>query len=326
MMSDLISVIVPVYKVEPYLDACVASIVNQTYRNLEIILVDDGSPDRCPVMCDAWAAKDARIKVIHKENGGQGEARNFGILAATGQYIGFVDSDDLIAPQMYEALLAELIAKDADLIQCGMLKFYEFPLRAFPDTCAAACRMLTGEEAVKVLLTESDSITSTCPNVLLRAAIAKQTLFDLGMVNEDVMWIYRALHASRRVVLTDAQYYAYYQRAGSTMNSTYSSRNFDAIKAIRMRADAVKNDYPALAAYGERSYAGLCMYHYQWLCRLPDSEEYRAFRKRLHEKFLQADLQAVYSVTGFKYKVWYTLFRCCPALTCRLRNFLKIGL
>ena len=325
-MSDLISVIVPVYKVEPYLDACVTSIVNQTYQNLEIILVDDGSPDRCPAMCDAWAAKDSRIKVIHKENGGQGEARNYGILAATGRYIGFVDSDDLIAPQMYEALLAELIAKDADLIQCGMLKFYEFPLLAFPDTCAAACRMLTGEEAVKVLLTESDSITSTCPNVLLRAEVAKQTLFDLGMVNEDVMWIYRALHASRRVVLTEARYYAYFQRAGSTMNSGYSARNFDAIKAIRMRADAVKRDYPALAAYGERGYAGLCMYHYQWLCRLPDSAEYRAFRKRLHTKFVQADLDAVFSVTDLKYRIWYTLFRYCPAVTCKIRNILKIGL
>ncbi|MBQ6266794.1 MAG: glycosyltransferase [Clostridia bacterium] len=325
-MSDLISVIVPVYKVEPYLDACVTSIVNQTYKNLEIILVDDGSPDRCPAMCDAWAEKDPRIKVIHKENGGQGEARNYGIEAASGDYIGFVDSDDVIAPQMYERLRALLIETDADMIQCGMLKFNAFPLRSFPSVSDAPCRVLSGEEAVRVLLTQSDTITSTCPNVLLKSSIAKQSLFDLGMVNEDVMWIYRVLHASRRVALTDAQYYAYYQRAGSTMNSTYSIRNFDAIKAIKMRGEATKKDYPALAPYAERAYVGLCMYHYQWLCRLPDTEEYRGFRKRLHTKFVQADLKAVYSVTGFKYRLWYTLFRCWPTVTCKIRNLLKIGL
>ena len=93
---DLISVIVPVYKVEKYLDKCVQSIVDQTYRNLEIILVDDGSPDNCPAMCDAWAEKDDRIRVIHKENGGLSDARNAGMAIATGEYIGFVDSDDWI--------------------------------------------------------------------------------------------------------------------------------------------------------------------------------------------------------------------------------------
>ena len=102
---DLISVIVPVYKVEPYLDKCVRSIVEQTYQNLEIILVDDGSPDNCGAICDAWAEKDSRIKVIHKENGGLSDARNAGMDVATGQWIAFVDSDDWIAEEMYESLL-----------------------------------------------------------------------------------------------------------------------------------------------------------------------------------------------------------------------------
>lgn len=102
---ELISIIVPVYKVEKYLDKCVESIVEQTYKNLEIILVDDGSPDNCSAMCDEWAQKDSRIKVIHKENGGLSSARNAGLDACTGDYIGFVDSDDWIEPDMYEYLL-----------------------------------------------------------------------------------------------------------------------------------------------------------------------------------------------------------------------------
>lgn len=103
--NELVSVIVPVYKVEPYLDRCVASILAQTYPNLEVILVDDGSPDNCPALCDAWAQRDARIRVIHKKNGGQSDARNAGLDAASGAYISFVDSDDYIAENFIETLL-----------------------------------------------------------------------------------------------------------------------------------------------------------------------------------------------------------------------------
>ena len=104
-MNQLISVIVPVYKVEQYLDRCVQSVVNQTYKNLEIILVDDGSPDNCPAMCDAWAEKDSRIRVNHKENGGVSSARNTGLDTATGDYITFVEADDWIESDMLEFLL-----------------------------------------------------------------------------------------------------------------------------------------------------------------------------------------------------------------------------
>ena len=116
--QSLISVIVPVYKVEQYLDKCVESIVNQTYRNLEIILVDDGSPDNCPAMCDGWAKRDYRIKVIHKANGGLSDARNAGIAVASGEFIGFVDSDDWVAPFFYERLISILIDNDCDISAC----------------------------------------------------------------------------------------------------------------------------------------------------------------------------------------------------------------
>lgn len=112
----LISVIVPVYKVEQYLDECVESIVNQTHKNLEIILVDDGSPDRCPAMCDAWAVRDNRIKVLHLANGGAGAARNAAMDIMTGEYFGFVDSDDTVNPDMYEVMLREMLDNDVDIV------------------------------------------------------------------------------------------------------------------------------------------------------------------------------------------------------------------
>ena len=121
MEEPLISVIVPVYKVEPYLDKCISSIVNQTYKNLEIILVDDGSPDNCPAMCDAWAEKDSRIRVLHQRNQGGGAARNAGLDLTSGSLIAFVDSDDYIAPVMY-AHLYELLKSGADIAECSYVE------------------------------------------------------------------------------------------------------------------------------------------------------------------------------------------------------------
>lgn len=114
-----LSVIVPIYNVEPYLDRCIDSIVGQIYSNLEIILVDDGSPDNCPAMCDEWAKRDSRIKVVHKQNGGLGFARNSGLEIATGDYVAFVDSDDWIDAEMYQLLMEEAIRNDVDCVYCG---------------------------------------------------------------------------------------------------------------------------------------------------------------------------------------------------------------
>lgn len=118
-MKDKISVIVPVYKVEEYLPKCIESILNQTYKNLELILVDDGSPDRCPEICDEYAKKDKRVKVIHKKNAGVSAARNDGIDSATGDFVAFVDSDDWIEPEMYEKLLQKQQENDYDVVFCG---------------------------------------------------------------------------------------------------------------------------------------------------------------------------------------------------------------
>ena len=131
-MNQLIIIIVPVYKVEPYLDRCVQSIVNQTYANLEIILVDDGSPDNCPAMCDAWAEKDSRIRVIHKANEGVAIARNTALSQAKGTYIGFVDGDDYCFPDMYAHLLQNALQQDVDI---SMSSYYESDVEVCGTNC-----------------------------------------------------------------------------------------------------------------------------------------------------------------------------------------------
>ena len=129
MNNELISIIVPVYKVEKYLEKCVKSILNQTYTNLEIILVNDGSPDECGRLCDELAKVDDRIRVFHKENGGLSDARNYGVERASGEYIGFVDSDDYIHESMYEKLYEAIKKSGTEISECGVTRVYKNMLR-----------------------------------------------------------------------------------------------------------------------------------------------------------------------------------------------------
>ena len=131
MNKPLISVIVPVYKVEKYLERCVKSICAQTYQNLEIVLVDDGSPDQCGEMCDMFAKQDSRIRVVHKENGGLSDARNAGLDVMTGDYVGFVDSDDWIEPDMYQVLYERLIKEKAEISCCGMKRCTDLGVHSY---------------------------------------------------------------------------------------------------------------------------------------------------------------------------------------------------
>ena len=147
--ADLISVIVPVYNVEKYLDRCMKSILQQTYHRLEIILVDDGSTDASAAMCDAYARRDSRIRVVHKQNGGLSDARNAGLELAAGDYIGYVDSDDWIEPDMYEYLLENALKYQADIAVCGRVERYvdKEVVRGFSEI-----EVLAREPALKYLL------------------------------------------------------------------------------------------------------------------------------------------------------------------------------
>ena len=153
---DLISVIVPVYNVEAYLDKCISSIVNQTYRNLEIILVDDGSPDNCPAMCDAWAKKDSRIRVIHKLNGGLSDARNAGMTVTTGELMAFVDSDDWIDVHYIEYLYNALRQSNADISACDLREVYDDTTMITFAEQMPRVEVATSEEAIEDILKLKD--------------------------------------------------------------------------------------------------------------------------------------------------------------------------
>lgn len=322
-MNPLISIIVPVYNVEAYLDRCVKSIVNQTYKNLEIILVDDGSTDNSGKKCDEWANKDTRIVVIHKENGGQASARNEGLKVATGSLIGFVDSDDYIDLSMYESMQRDLVVNNADIAECNMLKFHD-QNEVSVTLESNKCIVMNREEAIKDFLLEAH-LKCTVPNMLIKADIAKQVLFDEGKTHEDILWPYRAYILSDRVIYIDTKLYYYFQRPGSTMNKAYSSKRFDGLDALEERANLVKKDFPKYYNIAARSYLGSCMYQFQYLCRQPKSEEFEGYKKILHSRFCNGDHVALFEGLSIKYRFWYSLFKIAPGLTAGIRNLLKIG-
>ena len=184
MKQPLISIIIPIYKVEAYLDRCVQSVADQTYRNLEIILVDDGSPDRCPDICDSWSEKDSRIRVIHKENGGLSDARNAGIRAATGELIGFVDGDDYISGEMYEILYDRILADGSDIAACGVNMIWEDSGKTRLMTKEGTV-VLNHEDAMRACIDETWLIPPVW-NKLYRKELVNDLFFPVGKYHEDV--------------------------------------------------------------------------------------------------------------------------------------------
>lgn len=233
--KKLISVIVPVYKVENYLDRCVQSIVNQTYTNLEIILVDDGSPDRCPELCNQWVEKDPRIKVIHQKNGGLSAARNAGIEAATGAYIGFIDSDDYVAPDFYERMHSALIKENADISICNYCYVSDSgtPIGKHNECSPLKNEILSMEQIFNKL---NNPIGwwyyVTAWNKLYKREIFNSIRFPEGKLNEDCFIAHEVFSNSNKIVTLSTMLYFYVQRNDSIMNSKVSVRNLDDIEAF----------------------------------------------------------------------------------------------
>lgn len=241
-MNDLISVIIPVYKVEEYLDDCIRSVVDQIYQNLEIILVDDGSPDNCPAMCDAWTMKDKRIKVIHKPNGGLSDARNAGIDIASGEYIAFVDSDDWIEPDMYEKMLAALKKEHADICACSISSCY-------PEHRAVwGCRayVVTDSEQTLAMLYRDTAYPVAAWNKLYRRELWDDLRFPVGRICEDTFTTYRLVHGANRIVQLPYALYCYRIRPNSIMTSQFSPKRMDEEEAWRCNYLFTKEYYPSV--------------------------------------------------------------------------------
>ena len=240
--NELVSVIVPVYKVEPYLDRCVASILAQTYPNLEVILVDDGSPDNCPALCDAWAQRDARIRVIHKKNGGLSDARNVGLDAASGAYISFVDSDDYIDRRMIETLYQDLAAFDADVACCNY-DFCDEQSQIIKEHAAAVTATAVYDSAAaldRMLLEEYYKCYAW--NKLYKRELFQQIRYPEGRLFQDIPTPYLIFRHVNRVSLNPASLYHYRIRAGSITAGKFQQKTYDMMIPIRHILSESKSD------------------------------------------------------------------------------------
>lgn len=280
-MGDLVSVIVPVYMVESYIYRCIDSILNQTYRNLEIILVDDGSPDQCPEICDDYAKKDSRVRVIHKQNGGLSDARNVGIEIASGNYITFVDSDDYIHPQYVELLMQPFSDGDCSIsISC--------------------CNYLIGTESVAfhnqisqvqkpIYYVGKHALYQSEYRTVAWAKIYKLELFNdirypFGKIFEDEATTYKLFFKAAKVAFIKPKLYYYYQSKSSIVRSKFTLKKLDIISAVEDKLEFIKaNNEMELYQLECRRYCYLLLKNYYYCKKkLPDSKD---IRKELFIKY-----------------------------------------
>lgn len=322
--ASLITVIVPVYKVEAYLDRCVQSIVDQSYQKLEVILVDDGSPDKCPALCDAWAERDPRIRVIHKENGGLSDARNVGLATATGEYVSFIDSDDWIAPEMLERLVKALERDDSDIAACAVDMVWEDGRPNEALTVRKDC-VLDRNEAQRALLHET-LLKQPVWYKLYRREIIRSIPFEVGKYHEDVFWSYQAIGNARRVSLIDYVGYFYSQRPGSIMGEGYSLKRLDAIEAMERRCKYCAKEFPELERAARLRLWGSSMYQGQMALRFLPKDERKLCFRRLNTAVKKYPIRhRDYAKRKLTRRAWLDLARISLKGVCRLRNTLRIG-
>ncbi|PWM44236.1 MAG: glycosyl transferase family 2 [Clostridiales bacterium] len=250
-----ISIIVPIYNVEPYLDKCVNSILSQTFTDFELILVDDDSPDRCGEMCDEYAKNDNRIKVIHRKNGGLSAARNSGIDVAKGEYIGFIDSDDYIDEGMYEHLYKAITKYDADIACGGIFDTYPTKTTILYEPLDQVC--VNGEEAYRIMMEGKHSSYSVCGKLFSAKSIG-DVRFPEGRLYEDVFFLPDYIQNVQKAVIDNKPFYHYVHRRESITTKKITKKNCDILDGYQHNLDIINKKYPNLIKYGEFRYFWGC--------------------------------------------------------------------
>ncbi|WHX41426.1 glycosyltransferase family 2 protein [Mesobacillus sp. AQ2] len=264
-MPDKVSVVVPIYRVEKYLNRCIDSILNQTYRNIEIILVNDGSPDRCGSIAEEYAANDSRIKVIHKENGGLSDARNAGMEKVTSKYMIFVDSDDWLAANAIDILLSTSKKYKADVVQSAFYYAYEDHLLIDRKHYnAKRPPVILNTESLMYELVKNERVKNFAWGKLYKTSILQDIPFKKGVLFEDVFWAHQVMDRVQKFILINQPLYFYMQRSDSIVAS-YTPRNLDILAGLKERHKFIEENYQDLV---DESYKGILknsLIHYNLL-------------------------------------------------------------
>lgn len=271
MNNPLISVIVPIYNVESYLKRCINSIINNSYQNLEIILVNDGSTDHCLEICQYYVSKDERIKLVSKVNGGLSDARNAGIDIAKGEYISFIDSDDYIHPDLYKDMIKLCLSYDAQIVEFGVRKVYNNEYISWENGPSNE-KVLNHDQALYHVLDYQGMIVAW--NKLYRSNLFEKIRFPYGKLNEDEFTIPYLVDKVNNFVITNNQYYAYEQRGNSIMNSKFNLKRLDCLEAHETRISYFNYKY-------DHKYNFLMLYHYFVACTilLQETKQTKEYKK-----------------------------------------------
>lgn len=305
MSNPLISVIVPVYKAEPYLQRCVDSIRNQTYSNLEIILVDDGSPDRCGEMCDALAKEDKRIRVIHKENGGLSSARNAGLDIASGAYIGFVDSDDWIDLNMYQVLYDTMVQQNAQISCCAIA--YSDGDRVFAYMNRKFDESFTLDTAqAQIELTRNCRITNSVDDKLYVSSIWDGLRFREGALYEDAFIQHLCIHRAKYITYMAKPMYFYFQSPNSILRGNTSLQHYDLVISGEERIAFYKEHYPEAVDHAKAGHAMACM---DLLYKTHSNPEWKEYRKKILRWIKENVIASVSRKMPARYRLKRTLLR-----------------
>lgn len=288
--NELISIIVPIYNVERYFRRCIDSIINQTYKNLEIILVDDGSPDACPKLCDEYSKIDKRIKVIHKKNGGLSDARNVGIDICKGNYITFVDSDDWIEKDMIEQLYSLINKFSADISICNFLRTSDEKMKIFNKNEKIKC--YNKYEAIRELL-KGHKIQDYAWNKMYKKEVFYNIRYPKGRNMEDKGTTYKTFLLSTRIVTTSNCYYYYFDRSDSIINRINYKLLDDEINLCAERYEILKKLYPNMKENYKYIYSYLVKWTYTAL-KNNDKDLYKLMYKNfdlINRKFYFVNLK-----------------------------------
>lgn len=317
-MEPLISIVVPVYQVEAYLERCVESLRAQTYTNLEIILVDDGSPDRCPAVCDVYAEKDKRIRVIHQKNAGLSGARNAGIDIARGEYLAFVDSDDYVAPDFIQSLYDVLQETGCAIGQCRFSYVQGEPLKSEPGS---SFRIYRGESLMEQLYGPEEEATYfvVAWNKLYRRELFEQIRYPAGRIHEDEATTYRLFHEGKKLAFLDRALYGYYTENAGSITSGFSRKRLQWLDAHEERIVFLEeHGYEKLLPRAYRKLCDACITFY-FRCT-DDVKDAPQIRKELKTRLRQYERQGAGRIRSLplKTRIGYKLFELSPAVYARI--------
>lgn len=315
-----ISVVIPVYNVEDYLHYAIDSLVNQTHKNFEVLLINDGSTDNSGKLCDKYAQEYDWIRVFHKENGGLSDARNYGVLKATNEWIFFLDPDDYIEPFTFELLTLIRAKYQADLISTKVQTTNEYEKYFAEQFNLESSQRVTKEEALELMLEDKVATVSACAK-LYKKQILEMRPFPVGKIYEDFFVVAEHLRIAEQIVISPVVTYHYYRRPGSIVQSQFTDKRFDFFEAGEYNRNQIKQFYNGNSvekALNLKIVQG--SFHISEAAASTDTKALRNIVKKVRSFYWSTIFDFKASV---KFKVKYSWFLLTPNLYCRIKKLLK---